>query len=112
LHVARKDRRPDEWDQPIAPCDPYGLGVEVIEPDDGVIAEVDPSTEGAPGCAALSWTDPLQLLLPRKPRRQKSWRHHAENPLHPNPRCRNPLPRRRVAAGDEVAGRRNALQRL
>lgn len=34
------------WDQPIAPYDLLP-GVEVIEPDDGVIAEVDASTEGA-----------------------------------------------------------------
>jgi hypothetical protein len=28
LHVARKERRPDEWDQPIEPRDPYGCGKE------------------------------------------------------------------------------------
>jgi hypothetical protein len=26
LHVARKERRPDEWDPPIEPYDPYGPG--------------------------------------------------------------------------------------
>ncbi len=27
LHVARKKRRPDQWDPPIEPYDPYGPGV-------------------------------------------------------------------------------------
>jgi hypothetical protein len=31
LHVARKERRPAEWDPPIAPFDPYGPGEEVID---------------------------------------------------------------------------------
>jgi hypothetical protein len=26
LHDARKDKRPDEWDPPIVPCDCYGPG--------------------------------------------------------------------------------------
>jgi hypothetical protein len=26
LHVARKERRPDEWDPPIPVYDPYGPG--------------------------------------------------------------------------------------
>jgi hypothetical protein len=29
LHVARKPRRHDEWDPPIAPYDPYGPGPSV-----------------------------------------------------------------------------------
>ncbi len=29
LHVARKARKPDEWDPPIAPYDPYGPGTGV-----------------------------------------------------------------------------------
>jgi len=33
LHVARKERRPDEWDPPYEPSDPYGPGDVVI--DDG-----------------------------------------------------------------------------
>jgi hypothetical protein len=28
LHVATKDRRPDEWDPPVEPYDPYGPGEE------------------------------------------------------------------------------------
>jgi hypothetical protein len=31
LHVARKARRPDEWDPPIPAYDPYGPGDEVID---------------------------------------------------------------------------------
>lgn len=34
LHVARKARRPDEWDPPIAPYDCYGPG-EVVSADIG-----------------------------------------------------------------------------
>jgi hypothetical protein len=26
LHVARKERHPDDWDPPIEPCVPYGRG--------------------------------------------------------------------------------------
>ena len=26
LHVARKERQPDEWDRPVEPYDPYGPG--------------------------------------------------------------------------------------
>jgi hypothetical protein len=26
LHVARKERHPDEWDRPVEPYDPYGPG--------------------------------------------------------------------------------------
>ena len=29
LHVARKVRKPDEWDPPIEPYDPYGPGTGV-----------------------------------------------------------------------------------
>jgi hypothetical protein len=29
LHIARKARRPDEWDPPIEPRDPYGPGAIV-----------------------------------------------------------------------------------
>ena len=29
LHVARKERHPDEWDPPIEPYDPYGPGEKV-----------------------------------------------------------------------------------
>jgi hypothetical protein len=32
LHVARKARKPDEWDPPVEPYDPYG-------PDNGIIDE-------------------------------------------------------------------------
>jgi hypothetical protein len=31
LHVARKERRLDEWDPPIEPYDCYGPGEEVID---------------------------------------------------------------------------------
>ena len=31
LHVARKERRPDEWDPPIEPYDCYGPGEGVID---------------------------------------------------------------------------------
>jgi len=37
LHVARKARKPDEWDPPIAPYDPYGPGQPVT--DDTTIIE-------------------------------------------------------------------------
>jgi hypothetical protein len=30
LHVARKERRPDEWGPPIAPYDPYGPGEPAV----------------------------------------------------------------------------------
>jgi len=30
LHVVRKQRRPDEWDPPIEPYDPYGPGDSVM----------------------------------------------------------------------------------
>jgi hypothetical protein len=33
LHVARKERRPDEWDPPIEPYDPYGPGEGVTRND-------------------------------------------------------------------------------
>jgi hypothetical protein len=33
LHVARKERRPDEWDPPIEPDDPYGPGKSVTGHD-------------------------------------------------------------------------------
>ena len=33
LHVARKVRRPDEWDPPIEPDDPYGPGKSVTGHD-------------------------------------------------------------------------------
>jgi hypothetical protein len=29
LHIARKPRKPDEWDPPIEPHDPYGPGTGV-----------------------------------------------------------------------------------
>jgi len=32
LHVARKDRHPDEWDRPVEAYDPCGPGVEELEP--------------------------------------------------------------------------------
>jgi hypothetical protein len=28
IHVARKERHPDEWDRPVEPYDPYGPGVD------------------------------------------------------------------------------------
>jgi hypothetical protein len=31
LHVARKERHPDEWDRPVAPYDSYGPGVEMLD---------------------------------------------------------------------------------
>jgi hypothetical protein len=31
LHVARKDRHPDEWHRPVEAYDPYGPGVEVLD---------------------------------------------------------------------------------
>ena len=33
LHVARKERRPDEWDPPIEPDDPHGPGKSVTGHD-------------------------------------------------------------------------------
>ena len=33
LHVARKELRPDEWDPPIEPDDPYGPGKRVTGHD-------------------------------------------------------------------------------
>jgi hypothetical protein len=33
LHIARRFRRPDQWDPPIEPYDPYDPGEDVI--DDG-----------------------------------------------------------------------------
>jgi hypothetical protein len=33
LHVARKERRPHEWDPPIEPDDPYGPGKSVTGHD-------------------------------------------------------------------------------
>ncbi len=48
LHVARKVRKPDEWDRPVAPYDPYGPGVEELEPvtdhSDSVIDHSDDVT--------------------------------------------------------------------
>ncbi len=34
LHVARKERRHDEWDQPVEPYGPYGPGVSQRAADD------------------------------------------------------------------------------
>jgi hypothetical protein len=31
LHVARKERRPDEWDPHFEPYDPYGPGAKVSD---------------------------------------------------------------------------------
>jgi hypothetical protein len=31
FHIARKERRHDEWDPPIAPYDPYGAVEEILE---------------------------------------------------------------------------------
>ena len=28
LHVARKERHPDEWDRPVEAYDPYGPGID------------------------------------------------------------------------------------
>ena len=39
LHVARKTRKPDEWDPPIEPYDPYGPGAGVSTDDDFVSAD-------------------------------------------------------------------------
>jgi hypothetical protein len=36
LHVARKERRPEEWDPPIEPYDPYGPG---NVPEGGIVEE-------------------------------------------------------------------------
>jgi hypothetical protein len=38
LYVARKERRPDEWDPPIEPYDPYGPGEAevIVSTDTGV----------------------------------------------------------------------------
>ena len=41
LHVARKVRKPDEWDPPIAPYDPYGPGTDVSADADFVSADAD-----------------------------------------------------------------------
>lgn len=34
LHVARKARKPDEWDPPVEAYDPCGLGDFIIDDDD------------------------------------------------------------------------------
>ena len=39
LYVARKAKRPDEWDPPIAPYDPYGQGTSVSGDDDFVAGD-------------------------------------------------------------------------
>jgi hypothetical protein len=31
LHIARKPQKPDEWDPPIEPYDPYGPGASVSD---------------------------------------------------------------------------------
>ncbi len=49
LHVARKERRHDEWDAPVEPYDPYGLGKDCdmipnesdTSPDTGDASPVD-----------------------------------------------------------------------
>ncbi len=44
LHVAGKRRRPDEWDAPVEPYDPYGPGASGNDFD--VITE-EPATRDA-----------------------------------------------------------------
>jgi hypothetical protein len=39
LHVSRKARKPDEWDPPITPYDPYGPGTGVAGDDDFVAGD-------------------------------------------------------------------------
>jgi hypothetical protein len=39
LYVARKARKPDEWDPPIEPYDPYGQGTGVAGDDDFVAGD-------------------------------------------------------------------------
>ena len=39
LHVARKNRKPDEWDPPFEPYDPYGSGIGVSADSDFVSAD-------------------------------------------------------------------------
>jgi hypothetical protein len=39
LHIARKPRKPDEWDPPIEPHDPYGPGQPVTGDADFVSAD-------------------------------------------------------------------------
>jgi hypothetical protein len=41
LHVARKERHPDEWDRPVEPYDPYGPGLESF---DDVTGDQEPVT--------------------------------------------------------------------
>ena len=38
LHIARKERRHDEWDPPIEPYDPYG-------PDNGIVEDGEPAVQ-------------------------------------------------------------------
>jgi hypothetical protein len=40
LQVARKERRPDEWDPPIEPYDPYGPGEPAVVVTDEVSTEL------------------------------------------------------------------------
>jgi hypothetical protein len=39
LHIARKPQKPDEWDPPIQPHDPYGRGQPVTGDMDFVSAD-------------------------------------------------------------------------
>ena len=39
LHIARKPQKPDEWDPPIEPNDPYGPGQPVTGDADFVSAD-------------------------------------------------------------------------
>jgi hypothetical protein len=41
LHVARKERHPDEWDRPVEAYDPYGPGLESF---DDVTGDQEPVT--------------------------------------------------------------------
>ena len=41
LHVARKERHPDQWDVPTAPYDPYGPGVGALNNDGPVTHHSD-----------------------------------------------------------------------
>jgi hypothetical protein len=45
LHVARKERHPDEWDRPVEPYDSYGPGADEEDLTEFVTDHCDDVTE-------------------------------------------------------------------
>jgi hypothetical protein len=45
LHVARKERHPDEWDRPVEAYDPYGPGIDEEDLSEFVTHHSDDVTE-------------------------------------------------------------------